>query len=72
MRKTSTRIPTDSYLYLARQLAECMMRFNVSVCSVRMQITKAKNMNNFETSTQKIPNLHVDYLGESESKIIDA
>ena len=52
---------TNSYFYLARQLAECMMRadvLNFQVYPVRTEMT----------GTQQIPISHVFYTDESESK----
>ena len=46
VRKRSKHVPTDSYFYLARQLAKCMIRFNSDVGPVRTKMT----------SMQKIPN----------------
>ena len=39
--------------------AKCMMIFNMRVSPVRTQMKSTQKINNFETSTQKITNLHV-------------
>ena len=39
-------VPTDSYPYLSRQLAKCIMRFNLHVFPVRTQMTSTKNIPN--------------------------
>ena len=62
MQKRSKNLPTDSYFYLARHLAKCMMIFNSHVGPVRMIMT----------STQNIPNSQVYSSDESESKSINA
>ena len=72
VRKRSKHMSTDSYFYLARHLAKCMMRFNIPIGPLRTQMTNMLNMNNHETSMQKIPNSHVCSLGESEPKSINA
>ena len=63
MRKRPKHEPTDSYFYLARQLAKCMMRanaFNFHVEPVRTQMT----------NTQQIPILQVCSTDKSKSKLI--
>ena len=65
VRRRSKHVPTDSYFYLARQLAKRTMRVNMRVCPLRMKMTNTQKMNCFETSTQNIPNLHVCYLESS-------
>ena len=62
MRKRSKHVPTDIYVYLARQLAKYMMRLNSHVDSIRTQLT----------STQHIPNSQVCSLDEIKSKGIIA
>ena len=56
VRKRSKNEPTDSYFYLPRQLAKCMMRLNSHLGPVRTKINNTKNMNIYEMNTQKIPN----------------
>ena len=63
---------TDSYFYLARQLAKCMMRSNMSVGPVRTQMTNTQKMNNYESSTQKMNNYRVYYLGDIKTKGINS
>ena len=60
-------MPTGTYLYLARQLANYMVRFNFPVGPVRTQITNMQKMNISDMSTQKIPNLRVYSSAESKS-----
>ena len=55
-------MPTDGYFYLARQIASCIMIFNMYVIPVRTDITNTQKMNNYEISTQKMNNSHVCYL----------
>ena len=65
MRKGPTHEPTDSYFYLARQLAKCMMRsddFNSHVDPVIMEMN----------GMQQIPILHVCDWDKRESKGIIA
>ena len=50
-RTRSKHMPADSYLCLARHLAKCMMRLNMRVGPVRMQMTNTQKMNNSEMST---------------------
>ena len=60
-RKRPKNEPIDSYFYLARQLAKCMMRadaLNLHVCPVRTEMT----------ATKQIPTSHVCSLEESEVK----
>ena len=64
-------MPTESYLYLSIQLAKFTMKFNMRVVPVITQNIIMQNMNNSDMSTQKIPNLHVCYLDERESKRIN-
>ena len=59
VRNRYKNMPIDSYLYLARHISKCMMRFNFHVGSVRTKTTNTQNMNNYEMITQNIPNLHV-------------
>ena len=47
------------------------MGFNMCVGPVRMQMTNTQKINNSETSTKNIPNLHVCYLDKGESKSIN-
>ena len=51
MRKRSKHEPTDSYFYLSRLLAKCMMIFNIPVSPIRTQINNTQNINNSEMST---------------------
>ena len=71
MRKRSKNAPTDSYFYLARKLAKCMMIFNMNFGLVRIKITNTQNMNNSEMITQNTPNSHVCSSDESESTSIN-
>ena len=60
-RKRHKHDPTDSYFYLARQLAKCMLRvdtLNSHVYQVRMEMT----------GTQHILILHVCSMGERKLK----
>ena len=53
--------PTDSYFYLSRQIAKCMMRddvLNLRVYPVRTEITDAKH----------IPISHVFFTDDNKSK----
>ena len=50
-------MPTDSYVYTAKQLAKCMMR-NLRG-PVRTQKTSTQKTGNYNMSTQNIPNSHV-------------
>ena len=68
----SKHIPNDSYLYLSRQIAKFMMRFNMRFFPVIMQMTNTQKMNNSDIITQNITNLHVCSLYESKSKWINA
>ena len=70
--KSSKNVPTSSYLYISRHFSKCTTRFNMCVGPVRTQMTNTKSMNNSDMSTQKIPNLHVCSLNDSESKRINA
>ena len=72
VRKRSKHVSTDSYFYLARQLANFMMKFSMHVSPVRTQMANRQKMNNSYMSSQNIPNLHVCYSDESESKSINA
>ena len=47
------------------------MRFNVRISPVRTQMTNTQKMNNYEMSTQNIPNSQVYYLEKKESKGIN-
>ena len=58
--------PTDSYLYPAIQIANCMMRLNLYFGPVRTQITNTQKMNISEMNTQKISNFHVCSSDESK------
>ena len=51
--------------------AKCMTRFNIRVRPVRIQMTKAQNMNSSDMNTQNIPNLRVCSSDDSESKRIN-
>ena len=62
VRKRSKHVRTDSYLYLARNLAKCMTRLNSHVDPVRMGMA----------STQKIPNSQVCSMEERKPKGIKA
>ena len=70
--KSSKHFPTDSYFYLSRYIAQCMMRFNICVGPVRTKMTNTQKMNHSEMSTQNIHNLNVWYSDESKSKRINA
>ena len=70
--KSSKHEPTDSYFYVLRQIAKCMVRFNKRVGSVRTQITNTQTMNNQEISTQNILNSHVCSSYKRKSKMINA
>ena len=72
MRNSSKHVPTDSYFYTERQLAKCMIIFNIPVGPVIIQTTNTQRMNNYETSIQNIPNLHGCSSYESKSKGINA
>ena len=58
VRNSSTHMTTDSYLYLPRHLENFMMRNSRGL--VRMH----------KKSTKNIPNLHVCYTDERQSKIV--
>ena len=63
VRKRPKKEPTDSYFYLAKQLANCTMRadaFNLNVYPVRKEMTVM----------EQIPISHVCDLDESELKEI--
>ena len=49
-----------------------MMKLNLRVGPVRMQITNSQKINISEMNTQKIPNSHVCSLDEIKSKRINA
>ena len=66
MRNRYKRVPTESYFYLARQLAKCMMRLNSHVVPIRTKTTNTRKMNSSEMITQKIPNSHVCSMDESK------
>ena len=66
VRKRPKNMPTNIYLYLSRHLAKCMIIFNMRIGPVITQMTNMQKMINYEMSTQKIPNLRVCYLYESE------
>ena len=68
VQKRSKHEPTDSCLYLSRQISKCMMRLNSHVGPVRMQRTNTQKINNSDISTQNIPNLHVCYTENINSK----
>ena len=65
-------MPTDIYVYLTRQLENCMIRFNLRIDPVSTQITNMQQTNNYDMGTQKIPNSRVYYSYKSESKGINA
>ena len=44
-----------------------MMRFNIIVGAVRTQVTNTQKMNNYDMSTQNIPNPHACSLGDIKS-----
>ena len=71
VRKWSKHMPTDSYLYLAIQLAKCMMRSNLHIGPVRMKMNNIQNMNNYEMSMKNIPISHVYSLGKNKLKRIN-
>ena len=50
-------MPTDSYLYLARDLSKCMMR-NLRG-PIRKKNMSTQSMINYKMSTQNIPYFHV-------------
>ena len=56
MRNSSKHAPTDSYFYLVIQLEKFMMKLNMRVGPIRMKTTNMQKMNNYDTSTQNIPN----------------
>ena len=61
VRKRPKHEPTESYFYLARQLAKCMMIFyalNWNIDTVRTEIT----------GTQQIPITHICSMDKSKSK----
>ena len=64
--KRSKHEPTNSYFYLARNLAKCTMRLNSHVGPLITQMTNTQKMKISEMSTQEIPNLHVCSSDESE------
>ena len=64
-------MPTDSYFYLEIQLDNCMIRFNMSVGPVRTLMTNTQDMNNYDMSTQNIPDSNVYYLDKRESERIN-
>ena len=70
VRKIPKHMPTDSYLYLARQLAKCAM-INLRG-PVRTQNMSTYIMSYSKISTQKIPSLHVCSTDKSRSKSIKA
>ena len=59
VRKSYKHVPNESYFYKAIQLSKCMMRFNMRVLPVRMQMTNTQKRNNYKISTQKIPNSQI-------------
>ena len=59
-------MPTESYLYLSRQLANFMMRLNLHIGPIRTQMTSTQKMNNSEMSTKNNPNSHVYSLDENK------
>ena len=59
VRKSSKHMPTESCIYLARQIVKRMMILNMPVGPVRTQITDTQEINNSEMSAQNIPNFHV-------------
>ena len=65
VRKRYKHEPTDSYLYLRRQLSKCMMRLNLRVGPVRTQMTNTQKINISDMNTQNIPNSRVCSLDES-------
>ena len=65
MRKSYKHEPTDSYFYLGRQISKCMMRLNLRVGPVRMQMTNTQKINISDMNTQNIPNSRVCSLDES-------
>ena len=65
-------MPTYSYLYLARQLENYMMRFNLCAGPVTNQINNTQKINNSEMSTQKMNSQHVFSSDERKSKNINA
>ena len=61
VKKRPKNEPTNSYFYLSRQLAKCMMKYdalNLHVDSVRTEMT----------DMQQIPTSHVCDLDKSKSK----
>ena len=50
-RTRSKHMPAESSFCLARHLAKCMMRLNMRVGPVRIQMTNTQKMNNTEMST---------------------
>ena len=71
VQKSSKHVPTDSYFYLSRKLAKCMMRFNMCNGPARTQMNTTQKMNNSEISMQNIPNLQGFSSDESKSKEIN-
>ena len=70
MRKSPKHEPTESYLFIERNISMSMIRFNFHVGPVRTQMTKTQRMNNSDMSKKNIPNLRIYYMGKSESKRI--
>ena len=66
MNKRSKHTTTESYFYLAIHLVKCMARSNFRVFPVRTHIINTQDMNNSETSAQKIPNFYVCSSDNSE------
>ena len=51
--------PNKNYFDLEIQLVKCMMKLNLRVGPVIMQITNSQKINISEMNTQNIPNSHV-------------
>ena len=66
VRNRPKHMPTKSYFYLAIHLVKCMARSNFRVFPVRTHIINTQDMNNSETSAQKIPNFYVCSSDNSE------
>ena len=71
MWKRSKHEPTESYSYLEKYIAKCMMIHNSHIGPVRTQMTNTQKMNKSEISTKNTHNSHVCSSDEIKSKMIN-
>ena len=59
VQKRHKQVPAGSYFYIEIYLDKFMMKLYMHIGPVRKQNNNTQKMNNYDMSTQKIPNLHV-------------